>query len=33
VHRALFHSGIRAAVGSLAATGILPFRALLPLIR
>lgn len=33
LHRALFHSGIRAAVGSLAATGILPFRALLPLVR
>lgn len=33
LHRALFHSGIRSAVGSLAATGILPFRALLPLVR
>lgn len=33
LHRALFHSGIRAAIGSLAATGILPFRALLPLVR
>lgn len=33
LHRALFHSGIRAAVGSLAAAGILPFRALLPLVR
>jgi flavin-dependent dehydrogenase len=33
LHRALFHSGVRAAVGSLAATGILPFRALLPLVR
>jgi flavin-dependent dehydrogenase len=33
LHRALFHSGIRAAAGSLAATGILPFRALLPLVR
>jgi len=33
LHRALFHSGIRAALGSLAAVGILPFRALLPLVR
>jgi flavin-dependent dehydrogenase len=33
LHRALFHSGIRSAVGSLAATAILPFRALLPLVR
>lgn len=33
LHRALLHSGIRAAVGSLAATGIMPFRALIPLVR
>jgi len=33
LHRALLHSGMRAAIGSLAATRILPFRALLPLVR
>lgn len=33
LHRALLHSGIRAALGSLAETGILPFRPLLPLVR
>jgi flavin-dependent dehydrogenase len=33
LHRALLHSGIRAAFGSLAETGILPFRPLLPLVR
>jgi 2-polyprenyl-6-methoxyphenol hydroxylase-like FAD-dependent oxidoreductase len=33
LHRGLFDSGIRAAVGSLAATGLLPFRLLLPLVR
>jgi menaquinone-9 beta-reductase len=33
LHRALFSSGIRSAVGSLATAGILPFRALFPLVR
>ena len=33
LHRALLHSGIRSALGSLAETGILPFRQLLPLVR
>jgi flavin-dependent dehydrogenase len=33
MHRALLHSGIRSALGSLAETGILPFRPLLPLVR
>jgi flavin-dependent dehydrogenase len=33
LHRALLHSGLRSALGSLAETGILPFRQLLPLFR
>jgi menaquinone-9 beta-reductase len=33
LHRAVLHSGIRSALGSLAETGILPWRRLLPLIR
>jgi flavin-dependent dehydrogenase len=33
LHRALLHTGIRSALGSLAETGILPFRPLLPLVR
>lgn len=33
LHRALLHSGIRSAVGSLAESGMLPFRSLLPLVR
>lgn len=33
LHRAVLHSGIRAALGSLAETGILPFRTMLPLVR
>lgn len=33
LHRALFHSGMRSALGSLSETGILPFRTLLPLVR
>lgn len=33
LHRALFHSGIRGAIGALSAARILPFRALLPLLR
>ena len=33
LHRALFHSGLREAAASLAAAGVLPFRALLPLVR
>jgi hypothetical protein len=33
LHRALLHSGMRSAVGSLAEAGLLPFRNLLPLVR
>jgi hypothetical protein len=33
LHRALLHTGIRSALGSLAETGILPLRPLLPLVR
>jgi flavin-dependent dehydrogenase len=33
LHRALLHTGIRSALGSLAESGILPFRPLLPLVR
>ncbi len=33
LHRALLHTGLRSAVGSLAETGLLPFRNLLPLVR
>jgi 2-polyprenyl-6-methoxyphenol hydroxylase-like FAD-dependent oxidoreductase len=33
LHRALLHSGMRRALGSLARTGVLPFRPLLPLVR
>jgi flavin-dependent dehydrogenase len=33
LHRALLHTGLRSALGSLAETGILPFRPLLPLVR
>ena len=33
LHRALLHSGVRSALGSLAESGILPFRSLLPLVR
>jgi 2-polyprenyl-6-methoxyphenol hydroxylase-like FAD-dependent oxidoreductase len=33
LHRALLHSGIRSAIGSLAQCGLLPFHKLLPLVR
>lgn len=33
LHRALLHTGLRSALGSLAETGILPIRPLLPLVR